>query len=146
MTGEVIQLGDGVRLEILRPGQELDLEDRNENSVSMRLVYGDFAVLLAGDAEEKAERMMMESGRPLNAAVFKAGHHGSRSSSSRTFLQAERPQIIVRSTGKENWYDHPHPEVLQRAEDMGATVLRTDEMGTIEISSDGRSYGWELDQ
>ena len=145
LAGEVIELGDGARLEILHPGGELNPEDRNENSVSLRLVYGDFAVLLTGDAEEKAERIMMKSGLPLQSTVFKAGHHGSRSSSSRAFLQAAKPQIIVISAGKENKYDHPHPEVLQRAEEIGAVILRTDQMGTIEINSDGQQVWWEAD-
>ncbi len=146
MAREIIDLGDGTWLEILHPGPELDTDDRNENSVSLRVVYGDFAVLLTGDAEEGAEREMMANGRPLQSAVFKAGHHGSRSSSSRAFLEAVRPQIVIISAGKENKYDHPHLEVLQRAEEIGATVLRTDEMGSVEIISDGQSYWWELDQ
>ncbi len=137
VAGEVLDFGDGAWLEILHPGPDLKSEERNENSVSVRVVYGDFGVLLTGDAEEGAEREMMESGRPLTSTVFKAGHHGSRSSSSRAFLQAVRPQIVVISAGKENNYDHPHPEVLQRAEEIGATVLRTDEMGSVEIVSDG---------
>jgi competence protein ComEC len=146
MVGEVMELGDGVRLEILHPGPELDVEDRNENSVAMRLVYEEFAVLLTGDAEEGAEQRMMASGRPLRAAVFKAGHHGSRSSSSRTFLQAVRPQIVVISVGKENKYEHPHAEVLQRAEEIGAAVLRTDELGSIEIVSDGRQIWFDTER
>ncbi len=145
LAGEVIQLGDGARLEILHPGPELETEDRNENSVSMRLVYGDFAALLTGDAEDAAEQMMMESGRPLQSTIFKAGHHGSRSSSGRLFLQAVQPQIVVISVGKENRYEHPHPEMMQRAEEVGAIVLRTDEMGTVEIVTDGHQFWWETD-
>jgi competence protein ComEC len=145
LAGEVIELGDGVRLEILHPTSELDLEDRNENSIAIRLVYGDFAALLTGDAEEKAERMMIDSGRPLRSFVFKAGHHGSRSSSSQVFLQAVQPQIIIISAGKDNNYQHPHPEMLQRGEEIGATMLRTDELGSIEIISDGHKVWWETD-
>ena len=137
VAGEVIDMGDGVRLEILHPGGALDPDTHNRNSVAVRLVYGDFAVLLTGDAEKAAEQMMLAGGRSLHSTVFKAGHHGSRSSSSRAFLQAVRPQIVVISAGKENTYDHPHPDVLQRAEEIGATVLRTDELGTIELISDG---------
>ncbi len=143
LTGEVIELGDGARLEILHPNSELELEDRNENSIAIRLVYEDFAVLLTGDAEDKAERMMMESGRPLQSLVFKAGHHGSRSSSSRVFLRTVQPQIIIISAGKDNLYGHPHEEVLQRAEEIGALVLRTDEVGTIELISDGEGLWWQ---
>lgn len=145
LAGEVIELGDGVSLVILHPGPDLETEDRNENSVAMRLVYGDFALLLTGDAEDKAERMMMESGRPLNSTVFKAGHHGSRSSSSRTFLQAVQPQIAVISAGKDNKYGHPHPETLQRVGEIGAAILRTDELGPIEFITDGYQFWWKTD-
>jgi competence protein ComEC len=146
LAGEVIELGDGVRLEILHPGPELTREERNENSISIRLVYEDFALLLTGDAESNAERIMMDSGRPLQSLVFKAGHHGSRSSSSRVFLQAVQPQIIIISAGKDNPYGHPHEEVLQRAEEIGALVLRTDEVGNIELISDGEGFWWETNR
>ena len=82
---------------------------------------------------------------PLQSTVFKAGHHGSRSSSSRAFLEEVQPYIVIISAGKENRYDHPHPEVLQRAEEIGATALRTDEMGNIEIISDGQQVWWQAD-
>jgi competence protein ComEC len=143
VAGEVFELGNGVRLEILHPDSGLGLEERNDYSLSMRLVYEDFTLLLTGDAEDKAERIMLQSGRPLQSLVFKAGHHGSGSSSSRAFLQAVEPQIIIISVGKENRYEHPHPEMLQRAQEIGATVLRTDELGSIELISDGHEVWWQ---
>ncbi|HEX6385369.1 MAG TPA: DNA internalization-related competence protein ComEC/Rec2 [Anaerolineae bacterium] len=143
LAGQLITIGDGVRLEILHPGASLDRGNRNENSVSMRLLYGHFAVLLTGDAEEKGERAMLASGRPLHALVFKAGHHGSDSSSAMPFLQAIRPQIIVVSASEDNRYGHPHLAMLQRATEVGAAVLRTDELGTIEVISDGRTMWWQ---
>ena len=142
-AGEMIEIGDGARLEILHPGSTLNEENRNENSVSMRLVYGNFSYLFTGDAEKEAEQAMLDSGRPLNAIVFKAGHHGSNSSSSAPFLQAARPQIIIVSAGKDNKFGHPRPEMLQRAADVGAAVLRTDELGTIEVTTDGRAMWWQ---
>ena len=143
VAGEIIEIEDGVRLEILHPGDTLNEENRNENSVSLRLVYGEFAYLFTGDAEQEAEQTMLKSGRPLNAVVFKAGHHGSNSSSSAPFLTAVQPQIIIVSAGKENKFGHPRPEMLQRAQNVGATVLRTDELGTIEVVSDGRTIWWQ---
>jgi competence protein ComEC len=84
-------------------------------------------------------------GRPLQSLVFKAGHHGSRSSSSRVFLQAVQPQIIIISARKDNRYGHPHEEVLQRGEEIGAAILRTDELGNIEVISDGNEMWWVVD-
>ncbi len=143
MAGEVIHIGDGVQLEIVHPGESLEAEARNDNSVSLRLVYGDFTLLLTGDAEEKAEAAMLAAGHPLHALVFKAGHHGSRTSSTAPFLAAVRPSFIIVSAGADNRFGHPHPEVLQRAEAVGAAVLRTDELGTIKVITDGQRMWWQ---
>ncbi|MEM7115880.1 MAG: DNA internalization-related competence protein ComEC/Rec2 [Chloroflexota bacterium] len=139
-AGEVVMIGDGVRLEILHPGAGRDVESRNENSVSLRLVYGDFSLLLTGDAEERAETMMLQSGVPLQSLVFKAGHHGSRTSSTMPFLEAVRPQIVVVSSGAGNRFGHPHPEVLERLAALQTAVLRTDELGTITFITDGSRF------
>ncbi|MCB8943545.1 MAG: DNA internalization-related competence protein ComEC/Rec2 [Ardenticatenaceae bacterium] len=142
-VGEVIYLDEGVRLEVLHPGARLNSESRNENSVSMRLVYEDFAFLFTGDAEEAAEREMLATGLPLQSLVFKAGHHGSRSSSTLPFLAAVRPQIMVVSAGLDNRFGHPHPELLERAAAVGTAVLRTDQLGTIEVITDGHTMWWQ---
>jgi competence protein ComEC len=142
-VGETIQLDAGVRLEVLHPGDSLDMESRNENSVSMRLVYDSFTFLFTGDAEERAEREMLATELPLQSLVFKAGHHGSSSSSTMPFLEAVRPRIIVVSAGVDNRFGHPHPEMLARAQAIGAAVLRTDELGTIEVITDGQMMWWQ---
>jgi competence protein ComEC len=142
VIGERLDLGDGVMIEVLHPGEERNLENRNENSVSLRLTYGDFSLLLTGDSAEEAERAMVASGLALRALVFKAGHHGSNTSSNDFFLAAVRPQIVIVSAGIDNRYGHPHPEVLERAAAVGAQILRTDELGTIEVITDGREMWW----
>jgi competence protein ComEC len=142
-VGEVIYLDEGVRLEVVHPGDTLNRESRNENSVSMRLVYGSFTFLFTGDAEEQAEGEMLATGLPLQSLVFKAGHHGSRSSSTMPFLEAVRPQIIVVSSGAGNRFGHPHPEMLARAQAIGAAVLRTDELGSVEVITDGQTMWWQ---
>jgi competence protein ComEC len=144
-AGEIIEIEDGVRLEVVHPGPVLIEENRNENSVSMRLVYGEFTFLFTGDAEQKGEAEMLAGGRPLSALVFKAGHHGSNSSSSLPFLQAVQPQIIIVSAGVDNRFGHPAPEMLERAETIGAVVLRTDELGSITLITDGATIGWQAD-
>ncbi|WP_420645787.1 DNA internalization-related competence protein ComEC/Rec2 [Candidatus Leptofilum sp.] len=143
LAGEVIEIGDGVRLEVLHPGPKLITENRNENSVSMRLVYEDFTFLFTGDAEQAGEAEMLAAERPLTALVFKAGHHGSNSSSSLPFLHAVQPQIIIVSAGVDNRFGHPAPEMLERAQKVGAIVLRTDELGTITVNTDGTTMWWQ---
>ncbi len=144
-AGEVILIEDGVRLEVVHPGPALNEDSRNENSVSMRLVYGNFTFLFTGDAEEMGEAEMLAEERPLTALVFKAGHHGSNSSSSLPFLQALQPQIIIVSAGVDNRFGHPAPEMLERAAAVGAVVLRTDELGSISVVSDGVTMSWQAE-
>ncbi|GJM42928.1 MAG: hypothetical protein DHS20C20_32100 [Ardenticatenaceae bacterium] len=142
-AGEIIEIEDGVRLEVVHPGPKLIEDNRNENSVSMRLVYDDFTFLFTGDAEEAGEAEMLRGERPLTALVFKAGHHGSNSSSSLPFLQDVQPQIIVVSAGVDNRFGHPAPQMLERAAAIGAVVLRTDELGTITVTTDGATTWWQ---
>jgi competence protein ComEC len=141
-AGETITIEDGVRLEIVHPAQLNADGDRNNESVSLRLVYGDFSLLLTGDAEVEAEREMVGSKRPLISTVYKAGHHGSNSSSSASFLAAVQPQIAIISAGADNSYGHPHEEVLARLAEGKTAVLRTDELGTIELITDGKVMWW----
>ncbi len=142
-AGETILIEEGIHLEVLNPPGLLNPENSNQNSVAFRLVYGDFSILLTGDTEMLAEQAMLQSGHPLQSIVLKAAHHGSNTSSTTAFLTAVQPQIIVISAGVDNRFGHPHPEMLQRAADVGATILRTDELGTIELITDGQVMWWQ---
>ncbi len=86
----------------------------------------------------------MASGNDLASVVYKAGHHGSDTSSSRLFLTAVAPDIAVISSGVDNQYGHPHPAVLGRLSNTGAAAMRTDELGTIEVITDGEVMWWEV--
>lgn len=86
---------------------------------------------------------MVDAGHPLQATILKAGHHGARSSSNDFFLAAVQPQVVVVSAGAENRFGHPHSEMLARATSAGATVLRTDQLRTIQVTTDGRQLWWE---
>ena len=144
LAGEIIEMDNGVRLEILHPGPDLDPDSDNDNSVSSRLVYQDFTLLLIGDAEMKAERKMLAARRPLQSLIYKAGHHGAKTSSSAIFLEAVQPQYVLISAAEGNSYGHPHQEILDRAAAAGAAILRTDQQGTIEVVTDGQGLWWEM--
>jgi len=142
--GGWFDLGDGVALWVLWPpvtpirgkqGKQEQLVD-NENSLVMKLVYGDFSVLLTGDAGLPSEMAMLAAGEPVAATVLKVGHHGSRGSTSHTFVEAVNPLVAVIQSGLNNSYGHPHAEVLARL--AGRLVLRNDLQGRIHIYSDGR--------
>ena len=94
--------------------------------------------LFTGDAMENAERDMLANGLDLSADVLKVGHHGSAGSSTSRFLQAVSPDYAVISVGAGNSYGQPTEEALARLGATGATVLRTDELGSVVAVTDGR--------
>jgi competence protein ComEC len=144
-AGELIVIEDGVHLEVLNPPPLQFFQSSNQNSIAVRLTYGSLSVFLTGDTEMLAEQAMIQSGHTLQSVILKAGHHGSNTSSTAAFLTAVQPQVVVISSGKDNQFGHPHPEMLQRAAEVGAAVLRTDELGTIELISDGQMMWWQAD-
>src|SRR5262249_32945695 len=135
---------DEVRGEFLWPEDGRDssaLAAANNDSLVLRLTFGNQHILLPGDAEQQAERVILRenSAESLRAEVLKIGHHGGRNSSVPEFLSAVRPRLAIISAGADNPYGHPSPEVLQRLENAGALVLRTDRDGAVQVATDGRT-------
>ena len=116
--------------------------DVNNESVVGRLTFGNFAMLFTGDAEGPVEKDMVASyGKKLKCQVLKAGHHGSKTSSTAEFLKLVQPESVVMSLGVNNQYGHPHEALLNRLQKQGIkNIYRTDANGTITIVSDGSSY------
>jgi len=111
----------------------------NNDSLVLRLHYGDRTVLLPGDAEKQAEKEILANNNEnfLRSEVLKVGHHGSKNSTTPEFLAAVRPQLAVISAGENNPYGHPNPELLERLERAEVRVLRTDRDGAVRILTDG---------
>ena len=152
-AGDVLDFGNGVSFEIVSPSQSLIDEDTaaikakkkvdvNNESVVGRLTFGNFAMLFTGDAEGPVEKDMVASyGKKLKCQVLKAGHHGSKTSSTAEFLKLVQPESVVMSLGVNNQYGHPHEALLKRLQKQGIkNIYRTDANGTITIVSDGSSY------
>ena len=141
--GQSIVCGDGVILEILGPtaAEALELAEThgaaNNASLVARLRYGNTAFLLTGDAEGEEEADILRSGLPLDCDVLKAGHHGSRTSTSPEFLSRAHPRDAVISVGAHNLYGHPSGEVLTRLRDSRIHIYRTDLTGAVLCTSDG---------
>jgi len=139
LCGEQPRFGDA-RLEVLWPCPRYDPAlGLNDNSITLRLVFGRRSFLLTGDLEADAERLLVDSGKIQRSDVLKVAHHGSRTSSSPAFLAAVRPSLAVISSGAGNGYGHPSPLVISRLVDAGARVLRTDQHGGVIVTTDGRS-------
>jgi beta-lactamase superfamily II metal-dependent hydrolase len=130
--GDVYPLGEA-SFTILGPLRE-DGKNYNNDSVVLRVDCQNRAALFTGDAEKPAEAALVAAyGEGLRADVLKAGHHGSKTSSTEEFLRTVRPKDIVISCGVGNSYGHPSPEVLERCAALGIRVRRTDIEGTIVI-------------
>ncbi|MCR5146303.1 MAG: MBL fold metallo-hydrolase [Clostridia bacterium] len=113
-------------------GIEDNKDDLNACSIVIRMEYDGMSYLFTGDAEKGNESK--RSWPQTN--VLKAGHHGSRTSSSQKFLDQIKPNLIIISCGKDNDYGHPHKEAMERFKKTGATIYRTDESGDILITQE----------
>lgn len=101
----------------------------NENSLTLRFVHGQDSALWPGDLEEWGERYLLRDGAPVASTVIKAGHHGSRTSSTPAFVDAVSPKIVIFPTGADNQWGFPHPEVVQRWKATGARLYDTAQHG-----------------
>ena len=123
-----------VKIEILSPAANT-FDDLNNYSAVVKLTYGDVSYLFTGDAETDAENLITDD---VSADVLKVGHHGSATSTGMAFLKRVNPQIAVISSGADNSYGHPDFKVVQRLENYGVKIFRTDTDGTVIISTDGK--------
>ena len=113
----------------------LDKNNLNLSSIITRITFGNTSFLFMGDAETENE----ETRKWTKTDVLKVGHHGSDTSSSEEFLKQISPKIAVISVGKDNDYGHPSDETIKKLQNLGATIYRTDELGTIELVSNGNN-------
>ena len=139
--GQYIDFGDGVRLEILFPDRDVTHLETNTASIVSRIAYGEVSVLLTGDAPEAIETYLVSlEGARLGSDILKAGHHGSRTSSSLIFVGYASPQYAVISRGCDNSYGHPHADVLATFARLEVPVLDTCMEGSIIFESDGVAF------
>jgi len=143
--GQEIKAG-ATLFEVLSPLENLAGQffekDSNDTAVAVKVIFGKNSFLFSGDISQILEKklVVLDDGcinECLAADVLKVAHHGSKTSSSAEFLQAAIPQIAVISVGKNNTYGHPTQEVLNRLQEFGIRVMRTDELGDIKMKSDG---------
>jgi competence protein ComEC len=121
------------------PPEEVAPSAKNNDSLVLRLHYGFQTFLLPGDAEKQVEREIISENdvEAMRADVLKIGHHGSKNSTTTEFLAAVRPRFGIISAGEDNPYGHPSAELLERLENGGVRILRTDRDGSIHVLTDG---------
>lgn len=149
----------GLDITIPMPGDNFDLAkaqvtvlgpvtsyaETNNTSLILMVQFGENRFLFTGDMEKEAENDMLEHGAKVKADVLKVGHHGSDTSTGYRFLYEVDPDYAVISVGEGNSYGHPHDEPMSRLRDADVTIYRTDEMGTVVATSDGKNitFSWE---
>jgi competence protein ComEC len=131
---------EGVDVQVLGPPEPyLEGEARNENSIVLKLTFGETSFLFTGDAEDDQETYLInEYGTQLQATVMKAGHHGSDSSSSGPLLDAAAPQAVVISSAYDSQYGHPAEATLQRLAAREIRTYWTATHGHTVLTSDGQ--------
>jgi len=136
--GMVVDFGDGARLEILFPNQDVTNWETNDASIVAKLIYGDESFLLTGDSPKYAEYLLLAlDPSDLKSSVLKVGHHGSQTSTSIPYATAVGPEYAIISAGLNNRYGHPHKDVLDILNKIGVEILNTIDLGTIEFETDG---------
>ena len=114
-------------------------EVRNDDSIVLELRWRDVSVVLTGDIGRETEQHITPLFPPAGIRIVKVPHHGSLTSSSRTFLDRLAPRVAVVSAGRNNTFGHPAPDVLRRYHEIGAQVFRTDRDGAVMVETDGYS-------
>lgn len=138
IPGTVFYLGKA-KCTILSPISD-KYDETNNYSITLKVQYGETSFLFTGDAEKESEQEMLQMwGNDLKSDILKVGHHGSSSSSIDQFLEKVNPSLVVISVGKDNDYNHPHKETLEKFNKLNVPVLRTDELGNIILTSDGNN-------
>ena len=136
--GAEFTLGDAV-FEFVGPVSDWG-DDLNDSSLVLRLEYGETAFLFTGDISAgPLEDCALIGGYDLGCDVLKLGHHGSSTSTDAEVLDLTHPSLAIACCGEDNSYGHPHQEVVDLLAQRGITLLRTDEEGTIELVSDGKT-------
>lgn len=148
-TGDEIDFHDGVIIKVLYPklNYVANKIDTNDASVSMLVTYGDQSFLLTGDLPSTRENFLISELSSLhprressdsNITVYKAGHHGSKTSNSEQLLSYIHPEYTVISAGKQNKYGHPNIETIERLQKYTKEIISTVDRGTISFATDGR--------
>jgi competence protein ComEC len=150
--GKKFDLGGGALITILAPNEPFFTKEQmkaggnepNANSIVARLDYGDFSMLLPGDAEQQTEHRMLTKDLTLQSDVLKVSHHGSKYSTAADFLERVKPAVAIVSCGEWNRYGHPAQVVLDRLKAAGIKLYRTDLHGEITITTRGKETDFKI--
>ena len=150
-AGDVLDLGGGVKFKVFYPPASLvndinagrQSSQPNRECIVGKLVFGEFAMLFTADADSSVEEQLVESLQPqLKALILKAGHHGSKNSSSREFVASVAPDYVFISAGNANRFGHPHKDAIAMFREyfvLPQNIFCTRFNGDIRVESDGKN-------
>ncbi len=130
---------DGVKIDVLWPALETITKETvnnktiNNQSLVLRLNYQGYSLLLTGDIEQEVEEILVNTNKELFVDVLKAPHHGSKTSSSRSFLEKIKPALTIISAPTKSRFNHPHLEVVERYKNLGVQIYQTGLSGAITV-------------
>ena len=135
--GDIIKIGD-CTIKILFPDNEpITDNEKNNNALVFKFMWKNISILFTGDIEEKAENKILnlyeENLEELQSTILKVAHHGSKTSTTKAFLEAVKPQIALVGVGEDNNFGHPNSGVIERLESIGCKIYRTDKCGEISF-------------
>ncbi|MFW5885172.1 MAG: ComEC/Rec2 family competence protein [Patescibacteria group bacterium] len=135
--GSKIDLGKHLKIEVYNPdNRNYNKNDKNGDSVVLRMDFGENSFLFTGDITEKTERDILNDEEDIDTDWLKVAHHGSKSSSSEEFIEEVDPEYSIISVG-ENSYGHPHPDAVEVLDNLSGEVLTTRQEGTIRAGCPG---------
>lgn len=136
-TNDKFEFGEA-DVTVLAPSKD-EYDNTNNYSLALMVSFGETDIMLTGDAEKSIEEEILKLNYDIECEIMKAGHHGSDTSNTDKFLKKVNPSYIIISAGVDNSYKHPIKSVMERIKKMGITVYRTDEVGDIVMTTDGKN-------
>jgi competence protein ComEC len=143
--GDNYTFKNNMQMLVLNPEPNFSLENLNNASIVLKVIYKNNTFLLTGDIEKDIEERLILSGTPLKSNVLKIPHHGSKNSNSFAFIRSVKPDIAILSGGP-GIKGLPSEEALQRYKEFSIPLLRTDKNGFIQICSDGNGISYKVFQ
>ena len=143
VAGNRINIEDNIFIDILWPKMDEKVSENsiNNNALVCKLNFDDFKVLFTGDIEQEAEKILVSKyqyNNILKSNILKVAHHGSKTSSTKEFLQLVKPEISLIGVGENNTFGHPSNNTLENLKSIGSDIFRTDCNGEISIYTDGK--------
>lgn len=132
-----IDLGKNTKVYVFSPKENLKDDNLNNYSPIIKIQFKDTSFLFTGDAEKENINYVLSKNYPIDSDVLKLGHHGSKTSTTKEFLEKVTPYITIASLGENNSYGHPHKKVLDLLNSYNIKLFRTDKDSTITLISNG---------